>query len=260
MWFFKIVLQHWVALLITVVYVTVFAKTVNRFSHQVLRGVGYRPQPVRQGVLTKSATFVVLFLFAPLVWHRLKVRDRVLEARRQMQEAEKRRLEAEEFQRHNRERADARKQWAIENRPILYYNTVSGIMAVMTPSAYQACQESTNAHRRNALWTHESSSMPSKAACLFVNATGRRLFSQNHGTADPIENGYVSGWFTDFDELERRYGIKLEHRPDIFVPYVNETILPFDDHRDGLNSRARNYEHDLVIRQMPEHLHPLRRD
>ena len=155
-------------------------------------------------------------------------------------------------------RRKLKKQWLAENPITLYYNTVNGITVVMTEAMYEANMITTKRHRRNAMWD-KNVLMPNTDAFLFVDANGFEMFKCNSGTntSDPIEHRHVSGWLTSLDDLVEFYKITLEQKPEIFVPFVNQSVLPFAHHlyrRHGVES----YELELVVGQAPKEMQPLR--
>ena len=98
--------------------------------------------------------------------------------------------------------------------------------------------------------------MPDLEAFLFVDANGRDMFVRNHrGTHDPIGFNYVSGWLTDLDDMVERYKITLEQKPEIFVPFVNSSVLPFKEHK--FNRAPGRYLNDLVVMQTPQEMRPV---
>lgn len=252
MTFFEIVLSVGVVL-----YIVGYTSTVRKFYRRevAIRTVGHRVQRLRLSFLARSITIVVLFSVAPYLRYRLNKLDEQTEERRRREEAHQKKLAEVERQKVNGERAKFREAWIKEHSLTLFYHTMSGITVVMTPAQYEACQMSTKWHRRNVLWENDIL-MPDPHACLFIDAKGFDLFVRNHGgTHDPIEHSYVSGWLTALDELVDRYGITLEQKPEIFVPFVNESVLPFKEHK--FNREPRRYVYDLVIMQTPEEMHPV---
>jgi hypothetical protein len=244
-----------------VFYVAFYFKVVRRYfdEHGLDLNMTWRqtggtvklvPRPFRLLI------FVGCFLIAPLLARRLR-REDFEEEQRRIQESQKRLMqEYAEQKRINAERKTLREEW-LKNNPItLYYNTVSGITVVMTPAMYNANLVSTKWHRRNAMWD-KNVLMPYPEAFLFVDANGRDLFISNSGSAttDLIKYNYVNGWLTDLDELVERYGITLEQKPEIFVPYVNTSVLPFHEHKFDRN--FGHYEYGLVINQTPPEMQPI---
>lgn len=108
---------------------------------------------------------------------------------------------------------------------------------------------------RNGLWAWNVL-MLSNETFLFCNRTGLSVFGQNKGIlVDPIEYDYVSGWFTDLDELVTRFNIQLENKGDIFVPFVNESLVPFKE--QSLHRKMKQFVHHLVYEQMPAEIQPI---
>lgn len=244
-----------------VIYVAAYFKVVKRYFFDHGLGLDTKWVTGRNTVNLVPRPFRLLiyvgcFLIAPLLARRLEREDFKREQQRIREENERQEREYAEYERINAEREKLREEW-LKNNPItLYYNTVSGITVVMTPTIYKANQVSTKWHRRNAMWD-KNVLMPNSAAFLFIDANGCELFLRNSGTgtSDPIRYNYVSGWLTALDELVERYGITLEQKPEIFVPFVNTSVLPFDEHKFNRHTVGR-YEYELVVNQTPPELHP----
>ena len=127
----------------------------------------------------------------------------------------------------------------------------------MTQAMYEANMVATKRHRRNAMW-NKNVLMPNTDAFLFVDANGLEMFKRNAGTntSDPIGYEYVSGWLTSLDDMVERYKITLEQKSEIFVPFVNQSVLPFAQHQYR-RSGVRAYEYELVVKQAPEEMQSL---
>ena len=87
------------------------------------------------------------FLYRPL-WNDRKRRYDEKHQRECEEYDERQRLRGEE----SRRKAELRKQYFAEQPPVLYFNSISGITAVMTPEAYTHNVILTNRARRNGLW------------------------------------------------------------------------------------------------------------
>lgn len=250
--FFQIVLDHWFISLLVVLYVVVYFNTIRRYYSELfyLRSVG--------GRVIRWIVFVSLFLIAPYLRRKLKKQDEKAENERNREESAKRKRAAEEWRNANAKRKKLREAWLAENPITLYYNTVSGITVVMTQAMYEANMVATKRHRRNAMWD-KNVLVPNPEAFLFVDANGLEMFKRNAGTktSDPIWYNYVSGWLTSLDDMVERYKITLEQKAEIFVPFVNQSVLPFADHQYRRRGVA-SYEHALVVKQAPEEMQPLR--
>ena len=241
--FFEIAL-----LLVAVLYVWGFTSTVRRFYREVvsIRSVGRRVERLHLSFLHRWATYLLLFALAPLVRYRLKKLDEQAEEERQRQRRQRETEERERKLQENIRRAEARKQWLAENPLKLYCKTVAGITAVVRPSDYETCREQTRKARRNEQWNEERILMPIENTFLFVNTKGAALFGQSYNTGVPFE--HLNGWFSDLDDLVEKHGITLETKEDIFVPFVNEALLPFNHH---LLAERTNYSYQLTEGQAP---------
>ncbi len=249
MTFFKIVL-----LLVAVLYVWGFTSTVRRFYREVIliRSVGHRVERLHLSFLHRWVAYLLLFALAPLVRYRLIKLDEQAEEERRERRRQQEREEQEWKLQENIRRAEARKQWLAENPLKLYCKTVAGITAVVRPSEYEACQVQTRKARRNEQWTEERILMPIESTFLFVNTKGAALYSRNCGTSNPLQR--LNGWFSDLDDLVEMYNITLETKEDIFVPYLNEALLPFGQH---LDAHRENYSYQLTGGQAPPEMQPV---
>ena len=83
---------------------------------------------VRHWILSLGLTSFVVFIV--LQHQKLKERKQQDEERRRKLWAQERAKQDKKWQ-ENIRRAEARKQWLVENKPKLYYNTVNGVTAVL---------------------------------------------------------------------------------------------------------------------------------
>jgi hypothetical protein len=249
--FFQIVLDHWIISLLVVLYVALYFYTVRRY-HSELFYLGSGGGRVVRGIV-----FVGLFLIAPYLRHKLKKQDEQMENERIQEESAEREHKAEAWRNANAERKKLREAWFAENPITLYYNTVNGITVVMTQAMYEANLVTTKRHRRNAMWD-KNVLVPNTEAFLFVDANGLEIFKRNAGTntSDPIGYNYVSGWLTSLDDMVERYKITLEQKVEIFVPLVNQSVLPFAEHQYRRHD-VEHYEYQLVVKQAPKVMQPL---
>lgn len=159
------------------------------------------------------STSGLCYLVAPLVVAvRLYLRHRW-----EMQNEENRR----EQERKDAERSRYVKAWFKENRATLYYNTIDGITAVLTPEGLAAAQRETRYDQMDGRWNHDGL-VPCKV-CVFVNTAGRERVSKI------TSKGVL--WLSELHRLVDDHGVELIHCPGIFVPCVNEARVPFSDQR-----------------------------
>ena len=62
---------------------------------------------------------------------------------------------------------------------------------------------------------------------------------------------YYSGWLADLDDLVEKCAGKLEQKGDIFVPFVNESIVPFNQQKLRRADNPVELEHILIVSQAP---------
>jgi hypothetical protein len=201
----------------------------------------------------KLLKFPVSYLWAPFMKRRYAKLDFETEQEARQRKLEQTRQRMEEVGRMNERLQQERLEWAKKNPPKLYFNRVDGIIAVMTPAAYQRCKDETSLAIIDEKWPDNGTLMPSHEVNLFVNKSGLELFNKNFGTRAAMENRYLSGWASDYHGLLLKYGVVVEHKSDIFVPYVNESVAQFQDQRYQAHY-SHNYELNLIFTQMPEHL------
>src|SRR3989344_4318057 len=239
---FNFLLEHWfVALLILAIYFRLTWRTVHRYHNEILRG----HYPNRRVLWT---IHVMEFALAPILWVNLKRHDES-ERERVRKEADAREHNEAALKRQEIDKKDKlRQQWLRENPPTLYCNTIDGITAVVRPEDYEKCKIRTTRATRNGLWGVESILMPMSETYLFVNENGRRQIEKVLKTLSPMN--HVCGWFTDLDDMVQEYNVILETKNEIFVPFVNETILPFDNHLNAGHRDRLRWE--LIESQSPK--------
>ncbi len=240
---------------VLVVAVISYYKTVRRYYYETVlfETTGSIPHP-RLEAASLWFRFTVIVegcVLAPLLArkYRKQHEEQVLrdEQRRMIEESRAARVAYELATKCE----ESREAWLQNNPVTLYYNTVDGITVVTTPRMYAHMQLATAWYRRNAMWD-KTVLMPDPAVHLFVDKKGFENVAKNYPTkpADPVTCGQVSGWLTTLDELVARYRISMEQKLDLFVPCVNESVLPFSEH--VITTRARGkYVEDLVRNQAP---------
>jgi hypothetical protein len=172
--------------------------------------------------------------------------------------SEKRRREDEDKAKENASRTAMRKQHYSEQPPVLHYNTVAGITAVMTPYAYEKALKSTRVARSNETWQNEKVLSPSVCRpFIFLTLSGKKTV---HAATTKL--GYTSEmyrWYSELQELVEECNINLVYSPDIFVPYVNDTLTPFTEQditTPGYGC-SRSLEGCLIGYNVPEEMRDL---
>jgi hypothetical protein len=248
---FDFVVEHW--FLSLVVYVLVTATTVFRFRRQIVmksrwyRKVHYHLTDRWEArqlqwigtivllVLVLLPITLLLFPVAPILWIVLGHLDAKEQKRRDEADKayrEKERAERERVQQENVRRCEARKQWLVENKPKLYYNTVSGVTAVLRPADYADTQKQTERSRRNGFWEKDNVLLPVRDTFVFVTKQGREMIDANTGS-DFVGRYKVAGWISQLDDIVEKSGAELVRAEDIFVPWVNETLVPYKQQGEG---------------------------
>lgn len=276
MFIFNFVVEHWI---LSLVYVLLTAHIVFRFRRQIVmksrwyRKVHYRlidRWEARQLqwigtiillVLVLLPITLLLFPVAPILWIVLGHLDAKEQKRRDEADKayrEKERAEWERVQQENARRCEARKQWLAENKPRLYYNTVNGVTAVLRPADYADAQKQTERSRRNGFWEKDNVLLPVRDTFVFVTKQGREMIDANTGS-DFVGRYKVAGWISQLDDIVEKSGAELVGAGDIFVPWVNETLMPFEQQKDILHDCVHTGSHyNLVEAQVPAELQSLR--
>lgn len=262
--FFEFLSAHWVVSLVLIgIYGVLFYNTISRFRkilkesrlHEALfwwSPLGStRLRLAWRGVYWVTITLLEVFM-APLLWFIVRSHDKKEWEKKYREEVALREREALARQRRNFERAERRREWLIANPPTLYYNIVCGITAVVRPYDYDRIRMETFKAIRNELWSAEAVLMPIPETFVFLQESGRQRFATNLNTESPFN--HACGWLTDLDELVRKNNVRLEKKPDIFVPYVNEGLLPFGKHT---YRRPGRFAFELVDAQAPANMQPV---
>lgn len=183
-------------------------------------------------------------------WYRIVQKRRDEEERYQEQERAK--------WAENARRAEARKQWLAENKPKLYYNTVNGVTAVLRPADYIAAQKKTERSRRDGFWDKDNVLLPVRDTFVFVTKQGRDMIDVNTCSAS-VGRYQVAGWVSQLDDIVEKSGTELVRAEDIFVPWVNETLILFKQQGETIHDCVQiELEYRLVEAQAPAELQPLR--
>jgi hypothetical protein len=142
-----------------------------------------------------------------------------------------------------------RDEWLCQNTLQLYFNAIGGLIAVMTPRQYAECTRITDAQRVDGRWESQTVLVPWLPTVLFATDSAYELC----GPSMPkwVERPFLVSHLT---QLQERYNIHMVHKVDIFVPYVNEALAPFDEHKS--NSSPLSPRQLLIYPQLPSNLHP----
>ena len=195
--------------------------------------------------------FVIVFL--PILYSIAKTTE-IIENRRERErkESQKQELKEKELRRTeiNQQREQLRQAYFVEHPPKLYYNTLSGVTAVLSPQNHILALKETEYAILDGRWTDEQRLLPFPGTAVFATVSGMELVSMNTGR----QAGVVSGYISKVHDLAERYSITLERDPRIFVPWVNEGVLPFKEHTSCCFSGL--YE-ALYLVQAPKEMRPI---
>jgi hypothetical protein len=270
--FFDFVVKHWI---LTLVYVLLFANTVYLFYMGIVVKSNWYER-LRHHLIDKwsdplvriTGTILMLLLFvlpvmlsalsiAPVLWVYLRHMDaeRVKRWEKEYLERERyRRAEEEERNQENERRAKARKRWLADNKPRLYFRNLLGITAVLRPRDYEAAQKETAISRRNGFWERENILIPVSETFVFVTKKGKELIDSNTGS-DSVSKYKTSGWLSQLDDIVEQGGVEMVRADDIFVPWVNESLVSFPEQKEIFKDRAKTGTYySLVETQAPKEL------
>ena len=208
------------------------------------------------------ATRILLLATAPILWVILGYRDHLWE----LSQVENRKLRAEKERRkqdkiilENNRRREARRAWAAEHKLKLFVHTIDGITTVMTPDNYKKACEWTERVRLNGKWPHENLLCPTNQECpsyVFVTHQGNELIKENIGASGMRYK--VAGLMSNLHDLKKEWEVIPITAPNIFVPWLNETIMSFDEQRRFFPDGAtRDMTDTLITKQFPKELRPL---
>lgn len=270
MYIFNFVIAHWIVF--SLVYLVLMGWTAFRFANRLAEDHWYgdihwyrlgrirrfRIYPFRYPL--RLACLAISYLFAvPLFvlfqignyfdWKEGKEREkRDAESSRQAQE---RRRQTEET---NQRRALQRRDWFAGNKPTLYFNNVSGVTAVLRSADYERAKRDTQNARTNELWEH-SVLRPARETFTFITKSGGELIQANY---DHARRYKVAGWLSDLHEICQAADCSLVRDETIFVPWVNETLVSFQDQSQILmDCHCRASAVELIDKQAPSELQPL---
>ena len=91
-------------------------------------------------------------------------------------------LWSQRYQAEVARRAELRKKWLFEQRPALFYNTMDGITAVLTPKKYEEARQETRRRITDGGWASQSSLYPSHSTFIFLTQKGRPRFAKSWAT------------------------------------------------------------------------------
>ncbi len=269
---FQNVLHHWALLTIYVVLIVLTSPTLNNFWGRVLDGTRWYRRIVRSieampklsrwlgWSILAIVLFSIRFLAAPLLWIVMILtegRRKKREAEKYRQQQEAGRIAKEKKDQENLRRAEARKQWFAEHPPKLYFNTVSGVTSILRPDVYNAAIEQTTKARRNGFWEKDNVLFPAYDTVIFVTKQGKELIDNNLGGKD-AGRYKIAGWLSALDEIVQAGNAELVHVSEIFVPWVNEAVVPFSDQKQMVrDSLGRASYLELILPQAPRELLPV---
>src|SRR3989344_4267076 len=267
------VLQHWFLVL---VYTAFFIRSVRRlqrqtvvcsrlnkrlYYHLIERWKGTKLQIIAILLLCLLHSLIILALlpFGWAIWLYYSNVD-AREYRRKLEENERAikegYIKAEQKREENLRRELARRDWLAINKPVFYFKTVNGITAVLRPADYEATKVTTQRMRRDGFWEKENVLYPAKQTFVFVTKQGKEAIDAN--TASDKSRYKVAGLISQFDDIVAKATAVAIKVDDIFLPWINETLVSFEKQSTILHDcvHTGSYYH-LVEMQAPEELQPI---
>ena len=252
----QLLVEHWLGCFVAVGYVAWCFFSVRRVREYISV---LPPRPSRRWGRIRTwkpswlqpvyrfAVGVIIFLIAPLL------------ARRIGAEYEKKRRElyndwARVAHVENLRRVKLVDEWVAGSSIVLYCNTIDHITAVVRPADYERTLVETTEAISKGLWTLKKALMPVSPTFLFFEEEGWQLFVRNRSLIG-IEDGSQAWDRTiDLKWWVEKCNITLVTKSDLFVPFVNESILPFEEHS---HQELRQFNMDLVRAQAPAEIQPV---
>lgn len=157
----------------------------------------------------------------------------------------------------NNKRGLARRAWLAGNKVELYYNTLYGVTAVLRPHDYLQMKKLTVRSRRDGYWQSEEVLHPAKETVVFVTKQGADLITTNLGTEQALKY-WSAGRISQLDDICRQGSVELVKKEDIFVPWVNESLVSFEQQRHTIEEcTGKDNFFTLVELQAPIQTHPI---
>ena len=246
-----------VALILLVVYVFFMRRSIMRYVQ--LTG-GNAPRLITRMVLGTIFGVPLYFTFRNLDRKEAREQEQRIS---QHQEADRTRRTEDrsrllsQWEADEAGKARARREWLASNPLTIYYHTVSGVTAALTPAALEQARRRTQAARTNEYWEHQTLK-PSPDTLIFISKTGERVI-EPHLSRYGRPHMY-DGMLSQLHEVGSLCKeLVLVHDPTIFVPWTGVSILSFDEQLLALcrtTRDRRDVTNDLVESQVPLELHP----
>jgi hypothetical protein len=270
MFIINFVIAHWIAVLVYLVLLNwVAVHTANMIKRgewyrRAIRtgvwrtkfGLSYYPYRLPLRIASLAFGYViampmsVLFLVSKVdEWHDARVSARLFR-----EESARAILEAERIKLENFRREPLRTDWFANNGATIYFNTVSGVTAALSPKALEQTKRDTEYARMDELWLHRVL-RPTPETFIFVTKSGDELIRTNF---EGMLSRYISGRLSELHAMSEKRGCALVRDESIFVPLVNETLLSYGDQLAILRGCDRQRpEYQLIDMQAPKDLRPV---
>ena len=138
---------------------------------------------------------------------------------------EERRRREDEHQEKLRRREERINAWKRENPPIIFYNTIAGITVAVRADDYELGKERTTRAIVDGDWAGD-------APCL-VPIQKTFIFCET-ATIGVVSCQYLAGRKSELMVGMAKVA-RLDQRPDIFVPFVSDALLSFDEQKKRID-------------------------
>ena len=158
---------------------------------------------------------------------------------------EKERAERERIAYERIRRAEA---WKKQNQPTVYYKTENNITVAIRGSDYPAAVENTLRGKHDGWWPQDASCLAPYPDSFLLVRPGTILYPPEPAEVSQIY--YISGVPSDlFVGLAKH--AKLEPMDQLFIPFLNESLMSFESQRKRI-SKTGNASMHLLDQVVPE--------
>jgi hypothetical protein len=184
----------------------------------------------------------------------LMLRDYAFRKSVERTQARERREAANAREQKNQKRAKELEKWLGVNQVVVYFNTIAGVTAVLREKDYDRAVKLTEDMVCDERWKNDNVLAPVHPTFIFYQKGGLHTF-EAYKPGFNVEH-YTCGWLSKLHRMAKDKNIRLERKENIFVPFVNESALPFEQHCQHC-SGTTNLTKALFVEQLPSELQPL---
>lgn len=208
-------------------------------------------------------TMALLGIIAGIVWLLVAtIKRRREEASRQTQsEANTKLLEQQDdlIKRRmqaiaeNDRRYEKKRKWLKANKIRIYMKTIDNFTAVLTEGSYHMAREFTREMQMEGKWPQGNLLYPSRETVVFATFPAMEDLRVRTG-CNHVAEYKIAGPPSVLHRLIEKYGIEVREASDIFVPWVNESILDFKTQETLIKDGRNVYFDEIVVSQVPPDL------